>query len=115
MTRLINFQHVDEGNRWRTINDAVMGGVSRGRLAVAAGIGVFSGEISLENNGGFASVRREPETLDLSGHAGLMLHIRGDGRCFQLRLLTDQLPDGAAYRTLLQPPADEWQHVDLSP
>ncbi|MDR9440294.1 MAG: CIA30 family protein [Halomonas sp.] len=114
MTRLIDFQHSDEAPRWRAINDDVMGGVSRGSLHGEDGIGVFSGEISLENNGGFASVRREPEAFDLSDHAGLVLHLRGDGRRYQLRLRTDRLFDGAAYRALFQPPAGEWLGVTLA-
>jgi len=113
MTRLIDFQHADEASRWRAINDAVMGGISEGHLQAEDGVGAFSGEISLENNGGFASVRREPEAFDLGGQAGLVLHVRGDGRRYQLRLHTDQLFDGAAYRALFQPPVGEWQHVAL--
>ncbi len=113
MTRLIDFQHPDEAHRWRAINDDVMGGVSRGHIHLEDGFGVFSGEISLEHNGGFASVRRNPEPFDLRGRAGLVLHVRGDGRRYQLRLRTNQLFDGAAYRALFQPPAGEWQRVAL--
>lgn len=111
MTYLIDFQDPDEAGRWRAINDAVMGGVSRGGLRVEGGIGVFSGETSLENNGGFASVRRDPEAFDLSEHPGLELYVRGHGRRYQLRLYTDQLPQGAAYRASFQPRTGQWQRV----
>lgn len=110
---LIDFQHAAEAERWRAINDDVMGGVSRGNLQVQDGVGVFSGETSLENNGGSASVRREREAMDLSGAPGLLLHVRGDGRCYQLRLRTNQLFEGAAYRALFQPPTGEWQRLAL--
>jgi len=113
MSYLIDFQAPGEASRWRAINDGVMGGVSRGGLTVKDGIGVFSGETSLENNGGFASVRRDPETFDLSDAPGLALHVRGDGRAYQLRLYTDQLPQGAAYRASFQPSAGEWQRITL--
>ena len=113
MSHLIDFQDPEEPHRWRAINDGVMGGISRGCMRVEAGVGIFSGEISLENNGGFASVRREPQAFDLSDADALSLYVRGDGRRYQLRLYTDQLPRGAAYRALFQPPAGEWQHVAL--
>ncbi|WP_302142469.1 CIA30 family protein [Halomonas alkalicola] len=114
MTYLIDFQNPGEADHWRAINDNVMGGVSRGGLAVEDGIGVFRGETSLENNGGFASVRRDPEAFDLSDAPGLALHVRGDGRTYQLRLYTGQLPEGAAYRASFQPPAGEWQRIAFS-
>jgi len=114
MPYLIDFQHSDEAARWRAINDDVMGGVSRGGLHGEEGVGVFSGETSLENNGGFASVRREPEAFDLSDASGVVLRVCGDGRRYQLRLYTDQLPPGAAYRASFQPAAGEWQRVALS-
>ena len=110
---LIDFQHAAEAKRWQAINDDVMGGVSRGNLQVQDGVGVFSGETSLENNGGFASVRREREAMDLSGAPGLVLHVRGDGRRYQLRLRSNQLFEGAAYRALFQPPIGEWQRHAL--
>lgn len=113
MTRLIDFRDAGEANRWRAINDAVMDGVSRGGLTVEDGTGVFSGETSLENNGGFASVRRDPEAFDLARQAGMALRVRGDGRTYQLRLYTDQLPRGAAYRAEFQPTADQWQRITL--
>ncbi|WP_416140438.1 CIA30 family protein [Halomonas sp. HK25] len=114
MTHLIDFQNAGEAARWRAINDNVMGGISRGGMRVKAGVGVFSGETSLANNGGFASVRRESEAFDLSDVAGIALRVRGDGRRYQLRLYTDQLPEGAAYRASFQPAADEWQRIELS-
>ncbi len=80
MPHLIDFQHAEEAQRWRAINDDVMGGLSRSSLHGEDGIGVFSGELSLEHGGGFASVRREPEPFDLSAYAGLVLQVCGDGR-----------------------------------
>ncbi|MBE0488876.1 MAG: CIA30 family protein [Halomonas sp.] len=113
MTYLIDFRDPGEASRWRAINDGVMGGISRGGLHVEDGIGIFSGETSLANNGGFASVRRDPEAFDLGSAAGIALHVRGDGRAYQLRLYTGQLPQGAAYRASFQPSAGEWQRVTL--
>lgn len=114
MPHLIDFQHADEAPRWRAINDDVMGGVSRGGLHGEDGVGVFAGETSLENNGGFASVRRDPEAFDLSEHPGLELYVRGDSRRYQLRLYTDQLPQGAAYRASFQSSTGHWQRVALA-
>ncbi len=113
MTQLIDFQDPGEAERWEAINDDVMGGISQGDMGVEAGHGIFSGELSLENNGGFASVRRDPQAFDLSHAAALALYVRGDGRRYQLRLYTDQLPRGAAYRAQFQPRAGEWERVEL--
>lgn len=43
---------------WQAINDGVMGGIPPSRLRFDVhGYAVFEGEVPLENNGGFASVR----------------------------------------------------------
>ena len=45
-------------NKWIVINDDVMGGKSNGKLILnKTGNAVFKGEVSLENNGGFSSIR----------------------------------------------------------
>jgi len=76
------------------VNDGVMGGISSSTMeATADGAGVFAGRLSLENNGGFASVRTVVES-DLSTFAGLVLRVRGDGRSYQVRLRTNDRFDG---------------------
>ena len=52
---------------WRSINDGVMGGLSSGGMRLEDGIAVFSGTLSLENNGGFSSVRSIPAEHTLAG------------------------------------------------
>ena len=42
---------------WFVVNDTVMGGLSESRLVVGAHSIEFKGDVSLRNNGGFASVR----------------------------------------------------------
>ncbi len=70
------------------VNDDVMGGRSSSSAAVTDGQLHFSGVMSLENNGGFASVRLR-WGFDLSAATAVILRVRGDGRRYQLRLATD--------------------------
>lgn len=72
---------------WRPSHDTVMGGVSSGRAGWEDGVARFTGEVSLENNGGFASFRtRLAEPLDLSKADGIQLRVRGDGKNWRLRV-----------------------------
>lgn len=98
---------------WRSIDDVVMGGRSSSRMEVAGGIAVFRGEVSLANNGGFASVRSAPKVHDLSGFDGLVLRVRGDGTRYQLRLRTTATVDGVSYQAPLDPPAGAWQELAI--
>lgn len=100
--------------RWQIVNDGVMGGLSSSRLDVAAnGIATFKGTLSLENNGGFASVRSEGKRFDLTGCVALVVRVKGDGRRYQLRVRDRsgwQVPD---YRAEFQTKAGEWQEHRL--
>jgi NADH dehydrogenase [ubiquinone] 1 alpha subcomplex assembly factor 1 len=96
---VIDFSQPDARVSWQIINDGVMGGISRGEMAFTeGGRGLFRGVLSLENNGGFASVRQSGRSHDLSGYDGLQLQVIGDGRSYQLRLKTDNRYDGVSYR-----------------
>ena len=57
---LFDFSTATNAPAWQVVNDDVMGGVSTSRFSVTNGVAVFRGEVSLENNGGFASVRSLP-------------------------------------------------------
>ena len=63
-TNPISFDAPGTVTDWLAINDAVMGGLSTGRFSYdPVGHAVFEGEVSLERNGGFASVLAVPGSL----------------------------------------------------
>ena len=110
---LVDFSHATAAE-WFVVNDGVMGGVSSSTLQVtASGTGVFAGQLSLENNGGFASVRTEVTAPDLSAFAGLVLRVRGDGRRYLVRLRTHARFDGLAYQAEFDTESDRWTVVVL--
>ena len=77
---LCDFAEPDEGGRWRTVLDGVMGGRSTGSFEVRDGSMVFTGVLNT-NGGGFSSVRRPGEDLQLGqdGEVGVRLRVRADG------------------------------------
>jgi monofunctional biosynthetic peptidoglycan transglycosylase len=98
---------------WRSIDDVVMGGLSSSGMVLEDGVAVFRGEVSLENNGGFASVRSEPQDHDLSAFDGVVLRVRGDGKGYRFRLRTTRAFDGVSYQAPLEPAAGTWQEVTI--
>lgn len=100
----------DQGDpQWFVVNDGVMGGLSQSEIHLTErGTGVFSGVLSLENSGGFASVRTKLGRTDLSGYAGLEIRVLGDGRTYQLRLRSDDSFDGISYRVEFETRDGEW-------
>ena len=75
---LFDFQASTNSSAWQIVNDDVMGGVSTSRFQILTNGGaVFSGVVSLENNGGFASVRSSPARHDLTGCGCFVIRLRG--------------------------------------
>ncbi len=104
----------DVPEEWLVVNDGVMGGLSRSEFVAAAdGHAVFRGEMSLENNGGFASVRGfVPEGISPETRA-LQIRVRGDGRTYQVRLRMGRRFDGVAYALEFATEKDAWQVIEL--
>jgi len=96
---------------WGSVNDGVMGGVSSGSMVQVEDILSFKGRLSLENNGGFSSVRRLVEK-DLSGATRVRLEVRGDGREYQFRIRQDSRFDGVAWRAMFST-NNEWQEIEI--
>ena len=71
---------------WKVVNDTVMGGRSSSRWTSNSSAFIFEGNLSLENNGGFASIRCELKNNDLSNEDGIYLKVKGDGRKYQFRI-----------------------------
>lgn len=88
---IYNFNVDSDVSEWKIVNDGVMGGLSQSKIKLSEeGRAVFSGEVSLENNGGFASVRYTPEVaIDAKGMKSLVVKVKGDGKKYQVRLKAD--------------------------
>jgi monofunctional biosynthetic peptidoglycan transglycosylase len=110
---LADFTDPEEAARWRSTDDVVMGGRSSSAVRAGDGVGVFAGEVSLERGGGFASVRRRDQPVDLSGRDAIELRVRGDGKRYKLNLRTSGDFDGVVYQAAFETVAGEWQTVRL--
>ncbi len=111
-TMLFDFSPSADPSSWRIVDDGVMGGRSQGQLELSdAGHGVFSGQISLENNGGFSSLRYQPQAIVLRDEKELVLRIKGDGKRYQCRIKS-QPSDAHSYAQYFET-SGEWQTVRL--
>ena len=72
--------------KWSIVNDTVMGGRSSSRWVKNPSALAFEGFLSLENNGGFASVRHDLNNIDLRSTDGIFIKVKGDGRKYQFRI-----------------------------
>ncbi len=74
---------------WHVVDDRVMGGVSAGKMGMnAEGHGMFQGHVSLDNNGGFSSVKYTAGNTTLQGYSKFVIALKGDGKAYQFRVKT---------------------------
>ena len=111
---LFDFQAATNSLAWEVVNDDVMGGISTSKFEVTNGIAVFRGEVSLENNGGFASVRSAPVRENLTGLTAFALRIRGDGRRYKFTARTGAGFDTPLYQSSFTTKPGEWQEHRLA-
>ena len=91
-----------------------MGGASASILRHdPAGHAVFEGEVSMERNGGFASVRSSPGQRGMRRAEVCLVEIRGVPKRFKLSLLTDDGFDTLNYQANFAPSETEWQTIHL--
>jgi putative NADH-flavin reductase len=110
---LFDFSTVTNATAWQIANDDVMGGVSSSRISVTNGVAVFRGELSLENYGGFASVRSLPARFDLAGGDAFVIRVRGDGRRYKFTARTDRTFDSPIYQASFPTKPGEWTDLRL--
>ncbi len=116
VVRTVLFDYDEDEPAWYTVNDDVMGGVSTSMVTTDAKTQrlVFSGNLSLENNGGFASIRSQWSDYDLTGYDGIFLRVRGDGRTYQFRIRTEETGSEIAYATLIETEVGIWKDIYVS-
>jgi hypothetical protein len=110
---VIDFLDPAQVLQWNPVNDRVMGGVSTSQATATAEGMAFSGVVSLDNNGGFASIRTLPCEYGLDGVVALVLRVRGDGKAYKFGIRTDEAYDGVQYQMRFATQAGEWQDIRL--
>jgi hypothetical protein len=73
-------------NDWVVISDNVMGGVTKSKLEFTENTMVLSGNISLDNFGGFSSVKTKFSNFDLSEYKGVKIKFRSTNQNFAFTL-----------------------------
>lgn len=96
---------------WTVVNDTVMGGRSSSSVQVEQTLR-FEGTLSLEQNGGFTSIR-SARPVPLAGATALRIELRGDGRTYELTLRRSDVPLRAGSYRVEVPTTDAFTVIEV--
>jgi len=109
---LFEFNTQSELHNWVIVDDVVMGGRSSGSFSLSPeGHGLFKGRISLENNGGFSSVRNRFESKQVGEFTKVKLRVKGDEKSYQFRVRS-RAGDSQAYVATFKT-SSAWSTVEI--
>ena len=111
-----NFGTNHDTKSWRVVNDGVMGGLSRSQIEDTPNSLIFKGETSLENNGGFASMRTLFEKGGLAGCKTMTIRYKSSStnRTFGLSLKTSQRYYIPYHKFTFTPKTNDWEEVVIN-
>ena len=110
---LLNSAIMKTSDQWRIVNDGVMGGLSSSKAIVKDDKIIFNGNVSLENNGGFASLRSPVKNYDFSNFNGLEIRLRTDGKSYSISMKETSYYTGYFYTASFETKAEEWMTIKL--
>jgi Complex I intermediate-associated protein 30 (CIA30). len=97
---------------WRVVNDGVMGGLSSGRLEIDDdGNGIFYGFVSLDNYGGFTSIRLRKK-VKLNNYNKIVLRVFGDNKLYQLRVKSKSRDRHVYVKNFYA--ENKWQEIEIN-
>lgn len=111
-TLIFDFNKGSNIQDWRIVDDTVMGGKSAGSFRLSPdGFGLFEGQISLENNGGFSSVNYRFKKIKVKDDSCLVMRLKGDGKNYQVRIKNDS---GTSYSYIAPfATSGDWQEIKI--
>lgn len=84
---IFQFSKISDISSWKVLGDSVMGGRSNGTFKLNEnGNGVYTGKVSLENNGGFSILKHKFDKINVLGFSKIIFKIKGDGKKYQFRI-----------------------------
>ena len=107
---IFNFNKKSDLQDWIIVDDVVMGGESSGSFKLNPdGFGVFEGSISLDNNGGFSSLRYRSKKILIKENTKVIIKLRGDGKKYQFRIKSNSGDYYSYISSFLT--SGEWQEI----
>jgi NADH dehydrogenase [ubiquinone] 1 alpha subcomplex assembly factor 1 len=109
---IFDFNKDADVSNWVIVDDIVMGGKSSSAFTLnKSGYGVFEGSVSLENNGGFSSVRHRFQKIMIKNYTKIHLKVKGDGKDYQFRIKSSA-KDYYSYTAQFST-SGEWQEIEI--
>ena len=108
---IYDFHENSSFRNWAIVDDGVMGGLSAGNLRIGDdGNGLFYGYVSLDNYGGFTSVRFR-KNISLKGYDNIVLRVLGDNKFYQLRIRSGYSDRHSYVKRFYA--GDEWSDIEI--
>lgn len=98
---------------WYAVNDTVMGGVSDGDVLFEEDSMIFEGEVSTDNNGGFASVRSPRDETDLSMYSRVLIRMKSEGQPFSMVIADNPLWYADQFKYDIVAPDEGWNTIEI--
>lgn len=109
---LFDFSESSDLAGWQIVNDNVMGGISQSSFIKNKNENaVFKGSVSLDNNGGFCSVRTSFDPIMVKDFEKIIIRLKGDGKIYQIRIKSKRT-DYHSYIAYFQT-TGEWQETEI--
>lgn len=109
---IFDFGTSSDWSVWEIENDVVMGGKSKSKISRSeSGHAIFTGEVSLDNNGGFASMQYHFNPKDISGYEKAIICVKGDGKEYQFRIKANLNERASFIKTFKT--SGEWQTIEI--
>lgn len=109
---LFDFSTSSDLSNWRVIDDGVMGGLSEGNFSLNQdGHGHYTGDVSLDNNGGFSSLRLLTNEINVNDFTKICIVLKGDGKDYQVRLKSSRY-DRHSYTASIST-TGAWQTIEI--
>jgi len=109
---IFDFEPTSDLSNWFILDDVVMGGRSDGHFEINEnGHGQFYGDVSLENYGGFSSVRYNLQEAKVDAFTKCIIRLKGDGKDYQFRVKSSSR-ERHSYIQSFETNGD-WQEIEI--
>jgi len=111
---LFDFGVGKDFGKWSIVNDGVMGGLSQSKASLDANALLFTGNVSLQNNGGFVSLRSPMGKYDLSAYNYCEIRFRSDtSRKFEILIEKDTPFYLPKFRAKFGAGSKDWETITI--